>query len=113
MLLVAFGATASAQGSRAPKPTQAESTSEQRAPKGMCRIWLKGVAAAQQPAPTDCATAIKNCPPNGRVIFGDTDPSKRKQTSDTATAAEPKSPLVKSLTGSKKTPPIIPRKPPT
>lgn len=40
-------------------------------PAGMCRIWLDGVPPAQQPAPTDCATAIKNRPTKGRVIFGD------------------------------------------
>jgi hypothetical protein len=37
----------------------------------MCRIWLDGVPAAQQPAPTDCATAVRNRPAKGRVIFGD------------------------------------------
>jgi hypothetical protein len=40
-------------------------------PPGMCRIWVDGVPAAQQPAPTDCPTAIRNKPSNGRVIFGD------------------------------------------
>ncbi|MBV6522235.1 MAG: hypothetical protein MNPFHGCM_02381 [Gemmatimonadaceae bacterium] len=40
-------------------------------PAGMCRIWLNDVPASQQPAPTDCATAIKNRPANGRVVFGD------------------------------------------
>lgn len=42
-------------------------------PAGMCRIWIDDVPAGQQPAPTDCATAIKNRPTNGRVIFGDED----------------------------------------
>lgn len=42
-----------------------------RPPPGMCRIWLDGVPAGQQPAPTDCATAVRNRPSNGRVIFGD------------------------------------------
>jgi hypothetical protein len=42
-----------------------------RPPPGMCRIWIDGVPANQQPAPTDCKTAIRNRPPNGRVIFGD------------------------------------------
>jgi hypothetical protein len=32
---------------------------------------LDDVPAGQQPAPTDCATAVKNKPQNGRVIFGD------------------------------------------
>jgi hypothetical protein len=37
----------------------------------MCRIWLNGVPASRQPAPTDCATALRRRPPNARVIFGD------------------------------------------
>jgi hypothetical protein len=42
-----------------------------RPPPGMCRIWLDKVPPKQQPAPTDCPTAVKNRPPNGKVIFGD------------------------------------------
>lgn len=42
-----------------------------RPPSGMCRIWLEGVPANQQPAPTDCVTAVRNRPVNGHVIFGD------------------------------------------
>lgn len=42
-----------------------------RPPKGMCRVWLNDVPASQQPAATDCATAVRNRPQNGRVIFGD------------------------------------------
>lgn len=38
-------------------------------PAGMCRIWIANVPPAQQPAPTDCASAIRNRPSNGRVIF--------------------------------------------
>jgi hypothetical protein len=37
----------------------------------MCRVWVDGVPPGQQPAPTDCRTAIRNRPANGRVIFGD------------------------------------------
>jgi hypothetical protein len=40
-------------------------------PPGMCRIWIDGVPPARQPAPTDCATAIRRKPPNARVIFGE------------------------------------------
>jgi hypothetical protein len=43
----------------------------ERPPAGMCRIWLDDVPAAQQPAPTDCASAVRNRPAKGRVIFGD------------------------------------------
>jgi len=41
-----------------------------RPPAGMCRIWLKNVPPNQQPAPTDCASAVRNRPQNGRVVFG-------------------------------------------
>lgn len=40
-------------------------------PPGMCRIWLDNVPAAQQPAPTDCASAVRNRPRNGRVVFSE------------------------------------------
>jgi len=39
-------------------------------PAGMCRIWINSVPASQQPAPTDCVTAVRNRPANARVIFG-------------------------------------------
>jgi hypothetical protein len=45
----------------------------------MCRIWLDGVPADQQPAPTDCATAVRNRPANARVIFGPDLPKNWKQ----------------------------------
>jgi hypothetical protein len=54
-------------------------------PTGMCRIWIEGVPADQQPAPTDCATAVKNRPLNGKVIFSDdktTPPKSSKKKED-------------------------------
>ncbi|MEO7363835.1 MAG: hypothetical protein ABI120_26120 [Gemmatimonadaceae bacterium] len=45
-------------------------------PAGMCRVWLDGVPAAQQPAPTDCPTATRKKPVNARVIYGDDPKSK-------------------------------------
>jgi hypothetical protein len=39
-------------------------------PAGMCRVWLDNVAPAQQPAATDCATAIKNSPAGAHIVFG-------------------------------------------
>jgi hypothetical protein len=39
-------------------------------PAGLCQIWLENVPVGQQPAPTDCATAIKNRPNNARIVFG-------------------------------------------
>lgn len=51
-------------------------------PAGMCRIWINGVPAGQQPAPTDCASAVKNRPANGRVLFGDDPPKTKKGKTD-------------------------------
>ena len=47
-------------------------------PAGMCRIWIKGVPPGQQPAPTDCSSAVRNRPANGKVLFGD-EPRKVKK----------------------------------
>ena len=49
-----------------------------RPPAGMCRIWIEGVPASQQPAPTDCVSAVRNRPVNGYVIFGDKSPNRSK-----------------------------------
>jgi hypothetical protein len=42
-------------------------------PPGKCRIWMDGVAPERQPAPTDCQTALRQRPANGRVVFGPSD----------------------------------------
>jgi hypothetical protein len=55
---------------------------EYRPPPGMCRIWLDKVPPKQQPAPTDCRTAVKNKPSNGKVIFGDDYVEKGKKQDD-------------------------------
>jgi hypothetical protein len=65
---LAVAAPLSAQGAI---KKRSEIPKEQRPPAGMCRIWLDGVPAGQQPAPTDCATAIRHRPPKGRVVFGE------------------------------------------
>lgn len=54
------------------KETKATNTVPQSAqpPAGLCRVWLENVPASQQPAPTDCATAIKNRPQNAKLVFG-------------------------------------------
>jgi len=56
-----------AQQGREPKPRVPESFAP---PAGLCRLWIEGVPASQQPAPTDCANAIRNRPPNAQVLFG-------------------------------------------
>lgn len=43
-----------------------------RPPPGMCRVWLVNVPPSQQPAPTDCVNAVRNRPPNARILFSDT-----------------------------------------
>lgn len=65
--VVAF-ASPSVLSAQAGKP---EVPASERPPAGMCRIWLDNVPAASQPAPTDCASAVRNRPEKGRVIFGD------------------------------------------
>jgi len=40
-------------------------------PAGMCRVWIEGVPAAQQPAPTDCPSATLKKPANARVVYAE------------------------------------------
>jgi len=83
---------------------------EARPPKGMCRIWIDGVPSAQQPAATDCATAVKNRPTNGRVIFGD-DYADTPSTKAGEKAKLP--PNMNGFSGSKPVPPpAVPKRPP-
>jgi hypothetical protein len=72
--LVAFGAAGGSLGAQAPgqgRGGDARIPRTHMPPPGMCRIWLDNVPAAQQPAPTDCASAVRNQPRNGRVIFSE------------------------------------------
>src|SRR6266480_2063891 len=91
------GAGAQARGNKKPPTIPADS----RPPAGMCRIWLDDVPAGQQPAPTDCATAVKNKPQNGRVIFGD-DYAKKDDKGDKKKSPPP---FVKSFTQPPAAPP--------
>jgi hypothetical protein len=75
LLAAASPDAAGAQQLRSLVPPRREQAPEippgYRPPRGMCRIWIEGVPADKQPAPTDCATAVKNKPRNGRVVFGE------------------------------------------
>ena len=75
----------------------------ERPPAGMCRIWLDDVPAAQQPAPTDCATAVRNRPAKGRVIFGDDYVAPKRK--DSTSKGNP--PMKGFAPGDKKRPPIL------
>src|SRR5687767_6194851 len=73
-----------------------------RPPAGMCRIWLDDVPASRQPAPTDCASAVRNRPAKGRVIFGDDYVTKSKRPEDntkrpTDSGTKAKSPIIKGF----------------
>ena len=62
-------------------------------PAKMCRVWIDGVPPAQQPAPTDCPTAIQKKPANGRVIYGE-DKGKVPVKGFTQPPTEKKPPLI-------------------
>ncbi len=76
--LATFQDTAGAQSFAPSRSRQEAVPPRYRPPAGMCRIWLDSVPANRQPAPTDCASAIRNVPPNARVIFSDSAASNRR-----------------------------------
>ena len=70
------------------KDTKATSVPESAMPPaGMCRLWLPDVPERQQPAPTDCSTAIRTMPREAMVLFGDLQRAARQTTPDAAAAA--------------------------
>lgn len=72
-------------GTKEPKSTRMVAQPA-RPPAGLCQVWLENVPVSQQPAPTDCATAIKNRPNNARIVFGklSEEPQKPQPKSTTA-----------------------------
>lgn len=73
-------------------------------PPGKCRIWVAGVPAKQQPAATDCATALRQNPSNGTVIYG-----PRPKADDAVDFDSPNRPTVDprdSVRKSKNAPPL-------
>ncbi|HYC52437.1 MAG TPA: hypothetical protein VEB19_15100 [Gemmatimonadaceae bacterium] len=100
-LALALGTPGMAEAQKRDKP---EIPASSRPPAGMCRIWLDDVPASRQPAPTDCASAVRNRPAKGRVIFGDDYVTKKsgpatKRPSDTATKT--RSPIIKGFAPTK------------
>ena len=106
-VLVAAAVPASAQQAKESAKRRSDVPADARPPRGMCRIWIDGVPAAQQPAATDCPTAVKNRPSNGRVIFGD-DFADSTAASRAGKAKLP--PTAKGFTDVKP-PPILPKRP--
>ena len=74
---------AAVAGAQQPRPQADSVPKAYLPPPGMCRIWLDKVPPKQQPAPTDCRTAVHDKPANGRVIFGDDYVEKSRKPDDT------------------------------
>jgi len=110
--VVAFGtpSVVEAQGRGRGEKTRTDIPASMRPPAGMCRIWLDDVPAAQQPAPTDCASAVRNRPAKGRVIFGDDYVNSKRPDTTTRTKTPPAAKGFAPGSSSKK-PPIRLRRP--
>jgi hypothetical protein len=94
-LLVSGAACAEAQVRSFAQPSRRQADrlpKEFLPPAGMCRIWLDNVPANQQPAPTDCTTAIRKKPQNGTVIFGERDPKSKERPRDPRDTSKVKKP---------------------
>lgn len=65
-----FIASATAGAQLPGRTTLPRSTSSSAVPAGMCQIWIDGVPANRQPAPTTCDVARARVPANGRIIYG-------------------------------------------
>jgi hypothetical protein len=93
LLLLAAPVLAGAQARSRAQSARVVVPPEYRPPAGKCRIWIEGVAPAQQPASTDCQTALRQNPPNGTVIFGpppkDEDPAAFERRQAPAPAPAP------------------------
>ncbi|MCU0633651.1 MAG: hypothetical protein MUE41_02155 [Gemmatimonadaceae bacterium] len=62
---------AHAAAAQAPRARVTDSIpAEYLPPAGLCRVWLDNVPPAQQPAPVECAIAVRSRPENGRVVYG-------------------------------------------
>ena len=66
MLMVGSAAAVAAQS---PSATPGVPAAYQP-PAGMCRVWLRDVPPMQQPAPTDCRSALRTKPVGSTVVYG-------------------------------------------
>lgn len=67
LCLAGGAAVAAAQSPGSPSPTVPAGYAP---PAGMCRVWLRDVPPVQQPAPTDCRSALRTKPVGASVIYG-------------------------------------------
>jgi len=65
-----FIASATAGAQLPGRTTLPRTTTSNAVPAGMCQIWIDGVPANRQPAPTTCDVARARVPANGRIIYG-------------------------------------------
>jgi hypothetical protein len=120
LALLALPASGSAQArALVPREAPKESSSEKpkdsmpaqmMPPAGKCRIWMEGVPPARQPAPTDCATALRQKPANGTVIYGPPARDAGNARFQTAPVRDSRT-LAPAATPEKKTPPDVKRTP--
>lgn len=101
LTLILTAGFAGAAGAQQQQPQASDSVPKAyRPPPGMCRIWLDRVPAKQQPASTDCPTAVRNKPANGTVLFGDDYVEKKKDQKPD----EQQAPFLKKFTDDKRKP---------
>lgn len=60
-------------------------------PAGKCRIWMFGLPPVQQPATTDCATALRQKPANGMVLYGPAQRDAESERFDPKVGEDPRS----------------------
>jgi hypothetical protein len=99
-LSVSAAATSAFAQPKSDKESKNEVPKEYAPPAGMCRVWVDGVPAAQQPAPTDCATAVRNKPANAKVIYGEDKSKGTKRIDDL--------PINRLKQVERKVPPLVP-----
>lgn len=102
-IALVFSLLSTAVFAQSPDASQRDSSKQEQVvpkgfepPAGMCRIWIDGVPAEQQAAPTDCVTAVRNRPANARVIFGpDLPRGWTKKTGGTGRSVLPRIPIIR------------------
>jgi hypothetical protein len=69
-ILIAWATCGAAVGAAQSPSAHPEIPAAYVPPAGMCRVWLRDVPPVQQPAPTDCRSALRTKPVGASVIYG-------------------------------------------